>query len=81
MVSLVEEVTGIPKAVLTGARTLDSCSVAQRMSWAAERKTTKLEDQAYSLLGLFDINMPALYGEGKNAFLRLQEEIIRRIPD
>lgn len=52
-------------------------SVAQRMSWAAGRETTRPEDLAYCLLGLFDINMPLLYGEGTNAFLRLQEEIIR----
>ncbi|KAJ4267650.1 hypothetical protein NW762_003762 [Fusarium torreyae] len=51
------------------------------MSWAAWRETTRLEDQAYCLLGLFDVHMPLLYGEGKNAFIRLQEEIIRKQPD
>ncbi len=56
-------------------------SVAQRLSWAARRETTRVEDRAYSLLGLFDINMPTLYGEGERAFQRLQEEILRRIPD
>ena len=87
LAALVEEITGIPMSVLTGGgrgtahRSLDECSVAQRMSWAANRKTTKEEDQAYSLLGIFDIQMSPLYGEGKRAFRRLQEEIIRRIPD
>ena len=47
------------------------------MSWAAERKTTRIEDEAYCLFGLFGINLPTLYGEGKNAFYRLQEEIMR----
>ncbi|KAJ4136674.1 hypothetical protein NW754_16779 [Fusarium falciforme] len=47
------------------------------MSWAANRQTTLIEDRAYSLLGLFDINMPMLYGEGERAFQRLQEEIIK----
>ncbi|KAK5118757.1 hypothetical protein LTR85_007963 [Meristemomyces frigidus] len=55
--------------------------VAERMSWAARRQTTRLEDTAYCLLGIFDINMPLLYGEGRRAFLCLQEEIIRRSND
>ena len=40
-----------------------------------------MEDRAYSLLGIFDINMPTLYGEGDRAFRRLQEEIMQRVPD
>ncbi|KAH8800724.1 heterokaryon incompatibility protein-domain-containing protein [Xylogone sp. PMI_703] len=52
-------------------------SIATKMSWAANRQTTRVEDRAYSLLGLFGVNMPLLYGEGNKAFLRLQEEIIR----
>ncbi|KAK2767968.1 het domain-containing protein [Colletotrichum kahawae] len=54
-----------------------SYSIAERMSWAATRETTREEDKAYSLLGIFDVNMPMLYGEGAKAFRRLQEEIIR----
>ncbi|KAI6039157.1 hypothetical protein EDC04DRAFT_1788787 [Pisolithus marmoratus] len=56
-------------------------SVAQIMSWAANRKTTLEEDRAYSILGLLGIHMPILYGEGKNAFLRLQLEVIRTVND
>ncbi|KAL4070122.1 heterokaryon incompatibility protein-domain-containing protein [Scleroderma yunnanense] len=41
------------------------------------RRTTRVEDRAYSLLGLLDVNMPMLYGEGKKAFQRFQLEIIR----
>ena len=53
-------------------------SIARLMSWAAKRETTKPEEMAYSLLGLFDVNMPLLYGEGAmKAFLRLQNEILR----
>lgn len=55
----------------------ESYSIAERMSWAANRHTTRKEDIAYCLLGIFDINMPMLYGEGAKAFRRLQEEIIR----
>jgi hypothetical protein len=51
--------------------------IAQIMSWAAERKTTRVEDKAYCLLGLFDINMPLLYGEGRKSFFRLQEELLK----
>ena len=51
------------------------------MSWASKRITKRTEDIAYSLLGIFDINMPLLYGEGKRAFQRLQEEIIRQSDD
>lgn len=51
--------------------------VAQKMSWASRRQTTRLEDEAYSLMGLFGVNMPTIYGEGRRAFIRLQEEIMR----
>ncbi|OAG06035.1 HET-domain-containing protein, partial [Paraphaeosphaeria sporulosa] len=57
-------------------------SVAQRMSWASKRKTTRPEDLAYCLLGIFDIHMPLLYGEGiEKAFRRLQMEILRYSTD
>jgi hypothetical protein len=51
------------------------------MSWAAKRETTREEDMAYSLLGLFGVNMPMIYGEGKKAFRRLQLEIMRASED
>ncbi|XHG01770.1 hypothetical protein AWENTII_005140 [Aspergillus wentii] len=51
------------------------------MSWAANRRTSRLEDVAYCLLGIFNINMPLLYGERDRAFLRLQEEIMRQSDD
>ncbi|KAL8862816.1 MAG: hypothetical protein Q9178_000758 [Gyalolechia marmorata] len=57
-------------------------TVAARMSWVAMRKTSRSEDMAYCLLGLFDVNMPLLYGEGaEKAFLRLQTEIISKSDD
>lgn len=55
--------------------------IGARISWAANRETTRPEDIAYCLLGLLDINMPMLYGEGQRAFRRLQEEIIRKSND
>jgi hypothetical protein len=77
----ISEVTKIDIEVLTtcdGSLRLDSFSVAKRMSWAAERETTRPEDRAYSLFGLFDITMLTQYGEGEQrAFFRLQEEIVK----
>ncbi|KAI0369064.1 HET-domain-containing protein [Pilatotrama ljubarskyi] len=78
---LLEEVTGIDTAVLTFRRKLSDVSIARRMSWAARRKTTRIEDEAYCLMGIFDVNMPTIYGEGRRAFLRLQEEITKQSPD
>ncbi|KAK8066139.1 hypothetical protein PG997_012886 [Apiospora hydei] len=77
---VVSEVMSIPPAFLCGAPLSRAC-VAKRMSWACARKTTWEEDIAYCLLGIFDVNMPLLYGEGPKAFYRLQEEIIRRTND
>ncbi|KAH9855731.1 heterokaryon incompatibility protein-domain-containing protein [Lenzites betulinus] len=76
-----EVLTGIDYAILTGTAPLESVSVARRLSWAAKRETTRIEDEAYCLMGLFGVHMATIYGEGRNAFLRLQEEIIKIIPD
>ncbi|ETI26324.1 hypothetical protein G647_03101 [Cladophialophora carrionii CBS 160.54] len=73
--------TGIPEEVVL-SRSVQTCNVAQRMSWASQRQTTRDEDIAYCLLGLFDVHMTPIYGEGaENAFLRLQEEILRQSSD
>ena len=76
----ISTVTGIPVNILSGD-SLDSASIAQIMSWASKRDTTRVEDVAYCLMGLFDINMPLLYGEGEKAFIRLQEEIMKQSDD
>jgi hypothetical protein len=68
---LIEEITGI-----THLLEFNKASIAQKMSWAAGRVTTRVEDQVYCLMGLFGVNMPPLYGEGNNAFRRLQLEIL-----
>ncbi|KAH8899063.1 HET-domain-containing protein, partial [Thozetella sp. PMI_491] len=79
--SVLEEYTHIPASILQGKQVLSNLAIAMRMSWAANRETTRVEDMAYSLMGLFDVNMPLLYGEGIKAFRRLQEEILRRTND
>ena len=60
---------------------LQDISIAERMRWVSNRQTTKEEDMAYCLLGLFDVNMPLLYGEGKKAFIRLQLELLKKTDD
>lgn len=55
--------------------------MAQRMYWAAGRRTSRVEDRAYSLMGLLGVSIPMLYGEGEKAFERLQLEIIKTSDD
>ncbi|KAL2271346.1 hypothetical protein VTJ83DRAFT_717 [Remersonia thermophila] len=78
--AMLSKITNIPEEYLSGELPLARASVAKRMSWASNRKTTRIEDVAYCLLGIFDVNMPLLYGEGKRAFRRLQEEILKANP-
>ena len=86
--TLVEDLskaTGIPQSFLAEDNESDPSlahpSVAEKMRWASFREATREEDTAYSLLGLFGVNMSLLYGEGSKAFLRLQTEIIRTMDD
>ena len=76
-----ERITEVPKHILADGLEGNRPCVAQIISWAANRTTTRVEDRAYSLMGLLDVNMPMLYGEGKKAFHRLQLEIIRSSDD
>ncbi|EKJ70957.1 hypothetical protein FPSE_08816 [Fusarium pseudograminearum CS3096] len=80
LASGIGSVTGIPISVLRGANP-STYNVAERMSWASARTTTREEDLAYCLLGLFNVNMPLLYGEGSKSFLRLQEQILKQEED
>jgi hypothetical protein len=76
--AVLSNVTGISLDVLRG-RSLAECSIEERMSWAKTRTTKREEDHVYSLLGIFDVTMPLVYGEGKmRAFRRLHEEILRQ---
>ena len=77
---------GYPLSIATGISRLHLrfpkiASSAAKMSWMSKRQTTRSEDMAYSLLGLFDVYMPLIYGEGSNAFMRLQQEIIKSSND
>lgn len=77
LIELISTTTGISKPYLRKDGPLSLASISDRMSWAAKRQTTRIEDESYCLLGIFDINMPLLYGEADKAFLRLQEEILK----
>ena len=79
--AILNTITGVPEHILADGLEGNRPCVAQVISWAACRTTTRVEDRAYSLMGLLDVNMPMLYGEGKKAFHRLQLEIIRSSND
>jgi hypothetical protein len=81
LAGLISAITGIPEALLRGEAQLSDFAVARRMSWAARRETTRVEDMAYCLLGIFDVNMSLIYGEGRKAFRRLQTTIIQNTAD
>jgi len=71
----------IPADILLKAKPLFEVPALLRMHWAADRRTTRVEDLAYSLMGIFGVNMPLLYGEGSKSFIRLQEEILESTED
>lgn len=75
------ELSGIPYDVLGNPDAVRRYCVAQRFSWAAKRTATRVEDDAYCLLGLFNVHMPLLYGERDKAFERLQRQIIQQTQD
>lgn len=77
----ISEITKIDVEVLRNSDLIYRIPVGRRMSWAADRATTRVEDRAYSLFGIFDVNMPLIYGEGEKAFGRLQEAIARENND
>jgi hypothetical protein len=77
--SLVQEIHDITKIgvdVLLGVKPLSGYSVDERMAWTMGRTTKRREDAAYCMLGIFDVQMPLIYGEGRDkAFTRLRREI------
>ena len=76
----IAEITGIDRETLDGGDPA-LCCIAKRMSWASKRETSRIEDRAYSLMGLFGVNMPLIYGERHKAFIRLQTEIMKYSDD
>ena len=78
---LISTITRIEEPVLRGTIDISMLPIARRMAWAAGRTTTRAEDMAYCLLGIFDVNMPMMYGERRKAFIRLQEAIMHESND
>lgn len=77
---VLSDITGIDQDTLLRGD-MRRVSIARRMSWASKRVTTRQEDMAYCLIGIFGVNMPLMYGEGGKAFIRLQEEIMKDSDD
>ena len=75
----VHSITGIPSEALNGNKSLSAFSVEDRMEWVTGRQTTVAEDKVYCLLGIFQVFLPLIYGEGEtHAAMRLKEEIQKR---
>jgi hypothetical protein len=79
--NVIVEATRIDPKFILNRETIEEASVGTKFSWTAARKTTRAEDMAYCMLGIMQVNMPMLYGEGERAFHRLQLEIIRQTND
>ena len=72
---VVADVTRIPERVLFDIGEISKMSVEEIAIWAKNRETSRPEDIAYCMLGLFNVNMTLLYGEGGRALERLQHKI------
>ncbi|CRK36411.1 hypothetical protein BN1723_015079 [Verticillium longisporum] len=81
LAALVKDITAVPAHMLSADASKPWPNTAIRMSWAANRAPSRAEDIAYCLLGIFDIQMPLLYGEGNAAFQRLQLELLKQSED
>lgn len=79
--TIIAQATGIDEAYLEHRKSIQEASIAMRMYWASGRSTQRIEDIAYSLLGIFNVNMPLIYGEGDKAFYRLQTTIVQGSDD
>ena len=77
MLDALSRATGIPHRDLRSFRP-GTRDVHRKMMWASNRTTTRVEDIAYCLIGLFDVSLTIAYGEGQRAFYRLMEAIINR---
>lgn len=81
MPELLSTISGIPEECLKDSRRIFEYSIAARMSWASQRTTTRKEDEAYCLMGIFAIRMEIMYGEGNHAFFRPQTRILEKCDD
>lgn len=73
----IAQITSIPEPALRG-HPLPQFSREERFRWMSSRKTGLPEDKAYSLLGIFDVEIPVAYSEGAGSAMRRLEEAIER---
>ncbi|KAK2605818.1 hypothetical protein QQS21_003772 [Conoideocrella luteorostrata] len=81
LLATLSTITRIDTPVLNDAECLSNFSVTRKMSWAASRSASQVEDVAYSLLRIFGDKMHIIYGEDRRAFVRLQKEILKDMDD
>ena len=77
----IQTITRIDSSYLKGEADFRTASIATRMSWLADRRTQEPEDLAYSMLGILDVSLVPMYGEGHGAWMRLQRELLDTRPD
>jgi hypothetical protein len=81
LVHEIEQATRTQRRYIVDRESLRTANIGLRFSWASTRETTRAEDIAYCLLGLLQVNMPLLYGEGRRAFYRLQLKVLKQTQD
>jgi hypothetical protein len=74
--AIISQITSIDAELLLGRKNMKDYSVAQRFAWASKRRTSREEDEAYCLIGIFDVSLDARYGIGGLAFQELQKAIL-----
>jgi hypothetical protein len=60
LIGILWDITGIDPIALEDRDSLRGFVIARKMSWAADRETSRIEDRAYSLMGIFEVQMPLL---------------------
>jgi hypothetical protein len=70
------DITGIAVDTLQG-RPLSRFSLEERFQWTEKRQTTEEEDIAYYLLGILNVSLPLIYGEGRNNIMRRLRTVIK----
>lgn len=79
LADLISVIVGIDQAYLSGRKNVQQASFGTRMSWISGRRTARVEDMAYCMLGILDIEMNIQYGEGEKAMSRLEERIKQKV--
>jgi hypothetical protein len=75
---LISSISGIPRSVLLDPARLSDTAAAVKLSWSANRSSSRPEDVAYSLVSILGVELTVRYGEGQvKSFQRLQEAFLR----